>query len=246
MEKYARSIYRINRDISALEYGEDESREDDNEDINEILKETEVEKLDDKDTVDICCKEYKDNKDSIPKESEDSLHEDIKTNENEMKKSIDNTEDASEHEKHYENEKYKDEKLIYLEERSKQKESESPDPVLVRIPRHYTIGSGRSSHVEYEVELMIIGGEEGDYVRKIFRRFSEFRDLHRRLARHGAQGKNVAKLIFPNRKIFFSLSTSVSNSRQKDLQSYLSNMLDTCCISSKEELDVLDIFFRAT
>ena len=118
--------------------------------------------------------------------------------------------------------------------------------MLVRIPWHYTVGTGRNSHVEYEVELKIIGGEEGDYVRKLFRRFSQFRDLHRRLARHEAHGKNVSKLIFPNRKIFFSLSTSVSNSRQKDLQSYLSNMLDTCCISSKEELDLLDIFFRAT
>ena len=96
------------------------------------------------------------------------------------------------------------------------------------------------------MELEIIVGEEGDYVRKLFRRFSQFRDLHRRLARNEAHGKNVSKLIFPNRKIFFSLSTSVSNSRQKDLQSYLSNMLDTCCISSKEELDLLDIFFRAT
>ena len=113
MEKYARSIYRINRDISALEDGEDESREDDKEDISEILIETEVEKqrsLDDKDTSDFGGKDYNYSKDSIPKESEDCLHENNKTNENEMKKSIDNTEDASEYELGNENEKNKDEK----------------------------------------------------------------------------------------------------------------------------------------
>ena len=162
MAKYARSIYRINRDISALEDGEDERREDNKEDIVEILIEPEVEKhqsLDDKDTSDFEGKEYKDSKAGKPKESEDSLHENNKTNENEIKKSIDNTEDASEYEEGDENEKHKDEKGLDLH-----KENKSPDPVLVRIPQHYNVGSGRRSHVEYEVELMIIGGEEGDYV----------------------------------------------------------------------------------
>ena len=37
------------------------------------------------------------------------------------------------------------------------------------------------------MELEIIVGEEGDYVRKLFRRFSQFRDLHRRLGRHMAR-----------------------------------------------------------
>ena len=37
MEKYARSIYRINRKINALEDGEHENREDGKDDISEIL-----------------------------------------------------------------------------------------------------------------------------------------------------------------------------------------------------------------
>ena len=67
MEKYARSIYRINRDISALEDGEDVSKEDNKEDISEIPIETENEKQQSVDDKDFGGKEYKDSKDSIPK-----------------------------------------------------------------------------------------------------------------------------------------------------------------------------------
>ena len=70
MEKYARSMYRINRDISALEDGEDESREDNKEDISEILIETEDEKqqsFDDKDASDLGGKEYSSEEHAIEK-----------------------------------------------------------------------------------------------------------------------------------------------------------------------------------
>ena len=70
MDKYARSIYRINRDISALEDGEDESREDDKENISEILIETKDEKqqsFDDKDASDLGGKEYSSEEHAIEK-----------------------------------------------------------------------------------------------------------------------------------------------------------------------------------
>ena len=120
--------------------------------------------------------------------------------------------------------------------------------IIARIPWHHTVGTGRGSYVEYEVELEIVGsgGGECGEVWRLARRFRQFRDLHRRMSTSRRFGKTISKLSFPNRKIFFSLSSSVSSSRQNDLQSYLTSMLATCFISTKEELERLDTFFRTS
>ena len=204
MEKYARSIYRINRELSSG------TEEEQAEPIDNPA-------VDEKEVYDY----YK---------PSDELNNAIHVINVEDKKTQITEEDIKAFQS-------------VNSERSNGDQEEGESGALVRIPCHYLMSVGRSSYVEYEVEIEI---PNTGYVRKVFRRFSQFRDLHRRLCSTKAYGKTVSKLAFPNRKIFFSLSDSVSKSRQRDLQSYLMTMMATLNISTREGLDNLDAFFRAS
>ena len=241
MEKYNRSIYRINRELSGME------EENDNEDNSiEDGKNMPIVHMSESPVVHEIEKEY-----SINEEETSDIECQINNANEENTKYIYNDQSVqvsksqiSENSENSEN--YKNTKQSLNDnvvEKSQESGSECSISATVRIPQYSQVGVGRNSYVEYEVEIDLPGSH---YVRKFFRRFSQFRDLHRRLCSNRTYGKTVSRLAFPNRRVFFSLSTAVSNSRQKDLQSYLSTMLTTCYISTREELDVLDIFFRAT
>ena len=102
----------------------------------------------------------------------------------------------------------------------------APAPGLsLAIPSYRTVGVGKTSYVEYEVAIMEPKGEE--VVRwSLFRRYRQFRDLHSALSTK--YGHVVTSLPFPSRKLFGSKTDAVSSERQRDLQSYLNNLLFTC------------------
>lgn len=93
------------------------------------------------------------------------------------------------------------------------------------IPGYRTVGVGKTSYVEYEVSIMEPQGEEVARW-SLFRRYRQFRDMHSALSTK--YGHVVTSLPFPSRKLFGSKSDAVSSERQRDLQSYLNNLLFTC------------------
>jgi len=101
----------------------------------------------------------------------------------------------------------------------------------VSIPRWKTVSAGNNPFVEYEVEINML---EQDISWRLFRRFRQFRDLHVQLSQK--YGDDVAKIQFPSRKIFGSMSAAVSNLRQRELQSYLNRLIATGCKLSTSPL----------
>lgn len=101
-----------------------------------------------------------------------------------------------------------------------------PAPVLsLAIPSYRTVGVGKTSYVEYEVSITEPAAEEVTRW-SVFRRYRQFRDLHSTLSTN--YGHVVTSLPFPSRKLFGSRSDAVSSERQRDLQSYLNNLILTC------------------
>ena len=101
-----------------------------------------------------------------------------------------------------------------------------PSPGLsLAIPSYRTVGLGKTSYVEYEVSIMEpVAGEITKW--SVFRRYRQFRDLHSMLSTN--YGHVVTSLPFPSRKLFGSRSDAVSSERQRDLQSYINNLIFTC------------------
>jgi len=95
----------------------------------------------------------------------------------------------------------------------------------ISIPRYHTVGSGKTSFVEYEVVVMEMVGEE-QITWTLYRRYRQFRDLHSALSTK--YGTPVTSLTFPARKLFGSRSEAVSSERQRELQVYLNKLVSTC------------------
>lgn len=94
-------------------------------------------------------------------------------------------------------------------------------PLKISIPRYHTVGSGKSSYVEYEVAVEVGEGERW----QLYRRYRQFRDLHSLMVtKYGAP---VQALTFPSRKLFGSRSEAVSAERQRELQTYLNTLVTT-------------------
>ena len=99
----------------------------------------------------------------------------------------------------------------------------APGPSLsLAIPTYRSVGAGKTGYVEYEVCVAEPGAERWS----VFRRYRQFRDLHNSMCTK--YGHVVTCLPFPSRKLFGSKSEAVSSERQRDLQSYLNNLLLTC------------------
>jgi len=99
------------------------------------------------------------------------------------------------------------------------------NPLTISIPKYHTVGVGKTSYVEYEVVMIELVGEE-QLSWTLFRRYRQFRDLHNNMcAKYGAP---VTSISFPSRKLFGSRSEAVSSERQRELQSYLNQLVATC------------------
>jgi len=95
----------------------------------------------------------------------------------------------------------------------------------ISIPRYNTVGSGKTSYVEYEVVIVeMLGEEQVNWT--LFRRYRQFRDLHSSMCTK--YGSSVTNLPFPARKLFGSRSEAVSCERQRELQVYLNKLMSTC------------------
>jgi len=98
--------------------------------------------------------------------------------------------------------------------------------VAISIPRYHSVGTGKASYVEYEVQCEVTLGTGAQPERwTLFRRYRQFRDLHTTLVNR--YGVAIQALAFPGRKLFGSRTEAVSSERQRDLQTYLSSLLAT-------------------
>lgn len=101
-------------------------------------------------------------------------------------------------------------------------------------------GAGKQTHVEFEIRIFLT-----DDRWLLLRRYSRFRELHLSMkalygdkVRYGARvhlsfssnlfSSQVAKITFPNRKMFSSNSESVAKSRRRQLETYLRRLLVVC------------------
>jgi len=103
------------------------------------------------------------------------------------------------------------------------------NPLNISIPRYHTVGSGKTSFVEYEVVVVEVVGEE-QITWTLYRRYRQFRDLHSMLCTK--YGSPVTSLAFPARKLFGSKSEAVSSERQRELQVYINKLVSTCTMIS--------------
>jgi len=123
----------------------------------------------------------------------------------------------------------------------------------ISIPRYHTVGSGKTSYVEYEVRMEPPTVEGGDSTGSwtVFRRYRQFRDLHSQLVQR--YGVPVQALAFPSRKLFGSRTEAVSSERQRELQQYLNSLVTvaskiTSCplheSQTREALTTFSTFFQ--
>jgi len=112
----------------------------------------------------------------------------------------------------------------------------------IYIPRFHTVGSGKSSYVEYEIN---VDAEDGESWR-LFRRYRQIRDLHTLMA--SKYGAPVQALSFPSRKLFGSRTDAVSAERQRELQTYLTNLIvivskiPSCPLATSQSREALTNF----
>jgi len=148
------------------------------------------------------------------------------------------------------------EREMYL---MKKKLSNTTNPVLstnrdcriqIEIPRYYSVGVGKQSYIEYEVNINVV---ESDARYSIYRRYRTFRDLHTVMC--SKYGSAVQFLQFPSRKLFGSKTESVSSERQVDLQTYLNRLVSVCCklpgsplykSQSRSQLETFSTFFQTS
>lgn len=97
--------------------------------------------------------------------------------------------------------------------------------ICITIPRFYTVGVGKSSYVEYEINIKVAADNDSSDLEEynLHRRYRTFRDLHSAMCTR--YGPAVQFLQFPSRKIFGSKSESVSTERQRELTSYLNRLV---------------------
>lgn len=122
--------------------------------------------------------------------------------------------------------------------------------IQIEIPRYYSVGVGKQSYIEYEVNINVV---ESDARYSIYRRYRTFRDLHTVMC--SKYGSAVQFLQFPSRKLFGSKTESVSSERQVDLQTYLNRLVSVCCklpgsplykSQSRSQLETFSTFFQTS
>jgi len=90
--------------------------------------------------------------------------------------------------------------------------------IRLTIPRFRVI----RDHVEFEVAIF---AKDASWT--ISRRFRQFRDLHVAMVqRYGASA--IQSLFFPHRRLFGNMSSTVSEERQSQLQTYLNGLVRNC------------------
>lgn len=94
-------------------------------------------------------------------------------------------------------------------------------PIKISIPSYTLRGSGRGSHIEYEVKIAVM-----EDAWTIFRRYKRFRELHQYM-KH-MYGKKVMLPYFPPKKLFGNTSERLVEERRKLLEVYLIELVNAC------------------
>jgi len=167
----------------------------------------------------------------------------------------------------HEREMYLIKKKLSTAANTSPKQLSVPSPLpKISIPRYFSVGSGKSSYVEYELVVETSEGGVNTSTSttssgsssssperwRLYRRYRQFRDLHTNMTNR--YGPSVQSLSFPARKLFGSRSDSVSAERQRELQSYLNSLvtavskIPSCPLfkdgNSRDALTAFSTFFQ--
>ncbi|GAB6021726.1 Kinesin-like protein kif16b [Chamberlinius hualienensis] len=94
-------------------------------------------------------------------------------------------------------------------------------PLMITIPSFIQRGKGFKTYIEYEIKAIV---QKDTWT--VFRRYSKFRELHLRMARH--YGPRVGNLDLPSRTLLGLRSDKVIRDRQVHLERYLLQLVDLC------------------
>uniref|UniRef100_A0A3Q2XT20 PX domain-containing protein n=1 Tax=Hippocampus comes TaxID=109280 RepID=A0A3Q2XT20_HIPCM len=118
--------------------------------------------------------------------------------------------------------------------------------IRVDIPRYVLRGQGKDEHFEFEVKMSV-----EDETWTVFRRYSRFRELRKRLSSKYPQ---LAALEFPPKKIFGNKDERVAAERRNQLEGYLRSVFavmstpsddaELACPVSKRSVCELSPFFK--